>query len=70
MSTNTYNLKIAIPDKAYVLGVVVMTKYMDADGEIRYSEGGEGNLSPLEKVGMLTSFLDSIRHQITKAQRK
>jgi hypothetical protein len=70
MSDSTFTLKIPIPPESMVLGVIVMCKYIDSEGEIHYSEGADGSLSPIETLGMITSYGDAMRRKISQAPRR
>lgn len=64
------SVNIKIPKDAVLIGVAVLCKYMDADGEIHYTEGGDKTLSMIETLGMVTAYSDSLRSRISRSTRR
>lgn len=59
-----------IHEENVVVGVVVLCKYMDSEGNIHYSDGGDGGVSPVEAIGMVTAYLDNLRDKIRRASKR
>lgn len=63
---------VELPDadvKEISLGVVVLAKVMNAEGEIRYREWISPALHPIEALGMTTTFEDTLRAVIMHGTR-
>lgn len=66
----TVEVVMPIHEENVVVGVVVLCKYMDANGSIHYSDGGDGGVSPVEAIGMVTAYLDNLRDKIRRASKR
>ena len=66
----TVEIVMPIHEENVVVGVVVLCKYMDANGAIHYSDGGDSGVSPVEAIGMVTVYLDNLRDKIRRATKR
>lgn len=64
------SINVRVPKDSVVVGVAILCKYMDAEGEIHYTEGGDKGLSIVETLGMVTAYSDSLRNKISKISRR
>jgi hypothetical protein len=64
------SINVRVPKNSVVVGVAILCKYMDSEGEIHYTEGGDKGLSIVETLGMVTAYADSLRHKISKISRR
>lgn len=53
-----------LPEQDVVLGTVVLTKVMLPNGEIKYREMTSETLHPIEILGMVTSFTQTLNRVI------
>jgi hypothetical protein len=52
------------------VGVVVLVKSVNPMGEVTYFEVASSDLSPMEQVGMTTTYLDTLRENLMLSRRK
>jgi hypothetical protein len=60
---------ISVPDPEpgwLYLEAVVLIKCLDDEGSIRYREIKSTGLTPVEALGMASTYIDTLRHQIMK----
>lgn len=58
-----------LPAGWVALDVVVLVKGLNADGQVRYAEVATASLSPVECIGMATTFIDTCREYLVRGQR-
>lgn len=59
---SVYGLSVKdLPDGWVALDAVVLVKGIDGSGQVRYAEISTGTLSPMEGLGMATTFGDTCR---------
>jgi|JI7StandDraft_1071085.scaffolds.fasta_scaffold263325_3 hypothetical protein len=63
------SVNIKIPKNAILVGVAVLCKYMDEDGSIHYTEGGDKAISTVETLGMVTAYADVLKSKLNKPNR-
>ena len=63
------SVNIKIPKNDILVGVTVLCKYMDEDGNIHYTEGGDKAISTVETLGMVTAYADVLKSKLSKSQR-
>lgn len=50
-----------LPEGWVALDAVVLVKGINSDGQVRYAELSTATLSPVESMGMATTYIDSCR---------
>lgn len=69
-SESSVDVTIPVPKNALVLGTMVMCKFIDEEGEIHYTHGGDGAMSLIEQLGMSTWLVQIIKDRMARSARR
>lgn len=59
---NFYGIDLPeLPEGAIPIDMVMLFKWVDPEGKVKYSEMKSAKLHPVEALGMLTTAVDSLR---------
>lgn len=50
-----------LPDGALAVDIVLLCKWVDTDGKVKYSEMKSSSLHQIEALGMVTTAADTLR---------
>ena len=59
-----------LPEGAIPVDMVMLFKWVDPEGKVKYSEMKSANLHPVEALGMLTTASDTLRSMCMNPQRE
>lgn len=59
---NVYGIPVPdLPDGALAVDIVLLCKWVDVDGKVKYSEMKSSSLHQIEALGMVTTAADTLR---------
>lgn len=52
------------------LDMIIIVKGLDEEGSIRYREMASSGLAPMERLGMVVSYADTVRSQLMRGSQE